>query len=166
MAHQDNDSWINCICGSLCVGKSRDMNVGKIWTHWESNSRPLECITWHAPPLHHMPLQSTFMFPGLPINRIYPLSTSRSSGTSQSSISSCQLFPDVAHVTWSSNTHSGMSPTPIHSTWVTSPFPMQSKASVVCSTIPPILTLGDDMSLAHGTYPPGLLWDVYPGGPH
>ena len=59
----------------LTVGKSHDMNVGKIWTHWESNSRPPECITWCAPPLHHMPLQSTFMFPGLPINRIYPLST-------------------------------------------------------------------------------------------
>src|SRR5258708_40342225 len=59
----------------ISVGKSHDMNVGKIWTHWESNSRPLECITWHAPLLHHMPLQSTFMFPGLPINRIYPLST-------------------------------------------------------------------------------------------
>src|SRR5258708_15227873 len=28
------------------VGKSRDTNVGKIWTHWELNSRPLECITW------------------------------------------------------------------------------------------------------------------------
>src|SRR5258708_27420534 len=75
MAHQDDDSWINCICGSLCVGKSHDMNVGKIWTHWESNSRPPECITWCAPLLHHMPLQSTFMFPGLPIIRIYPLST-------------------------------------------------------------------------------------------
>src|SRR5258708_5933015 len=58
------------------VGKSCDMNVGKIWTHWESNSRPPECITQHAPPLHHMPLQSTFMFPGLTIIRIYPLSTS------------------------------------------------------------------------------------------
>src|SRR5258708_5647420 len=57
------------------VGKSCDMNVGKIWTHWELNSRPPECITWCAPPLHHMPVQSTFMFPGLPINRIYPLST-------------------------------------------------------------------------------------------
>src|SRR5258708_9732957 len=64
------------------VGKSCDTNVGKIWTHWESNSRPPECITWHAPLLHHMPLQSTSMFPGLPINRIYPLSTRSSSAIS------------------------------------------------------------------------------------
>ncbi len=68
-------SGIQHMTGLDGVGKSRDTNVGKIWTHWESNSRPPECITWHAPPLHHMPVQSTFMFPGLPINRIYPLST-------------------------------------------------------------------------------------------
>ncbi len=42
-------------------------------------------------------------------------------------------------------------------------FCMQSKA-VVCSAIPPILTLVAGMSLAHGKsiWPS---WDVYPGGP-
>src|SRR5258708_18174644 len=74
------------------VGKSRDMNVGKIWTHWESNSRPPECITRRAPPLHHMPLQSTSMFPGLPINRIYPLSTQTLTAISISRCISAPFF--------------------------------------------------------------------------
>src|SRR5260221_9116683 len=62
-----------------------------------------------------------------------------------------------AHITWTFNTHSGMLPTPIHSAGVMSPFLMQSKASVVCSAIPPVLTLGAGIPLAHGTYPPGPL---------
>src|SRR6266436_8739466 len=74
------------------VGKSHDTNVGKIWTHWELNSRPPECITWCAPPLHHMPLQSTFMFPGLPIIRIYPLSTHTLTDISDSRCISAPVF--------------------------------------------------------------------------